>query len=139
MALSLVGAPVFGALLEKAFVGGPSFACAAGHDYALNARRLRKRLFHLAANVIVVYTDHGLDMGALRSVDDVLFRELQGRGDNGVAPILHSATAVTQYSHRRRRMHITTSPLPIPIAEKEFAMRLERREMSVKVKVRSLS
>ncbi len=53
------------------------------------------------------------------------------------APSLHRATAHTQYSQRRRRMHMTTSPLPMPSSAKALAAWLERRLMSVKVKVRS--
>ena len=53
------------------------------------------------------------------------------------APILHSATAHTQYSQRRRSIIMTTSPLRMPSFVKALAARFERREMSVNVKVRS--
>ena len=54
-----------------------------------------------------------------------------------VAPSLHSATAHTQYSQRRRRIIMTTSPLPMPSLRKALAARFDRRERSANVNVRS--
>ena len=54
-----------------------------------------------------------------------------------VAPSLHSALATTQYSQRRRMMHMTMSPLPMPSFANAFAVLFDRRLMSVNVKRRS--
>ena len=56
-----------------------------------------------------------------------------------MAPSLCKAVAHTQYSHRRRRMSITTLPFFTPKLLKKLAALLDRRLMSVKVKIFSLS
>lgn len=54
-----------------------------------------------------------------------------------VAPSLHNATAHTQYSQRRRRIIIATSPLPMPSLRKALAALFDSRAMSENVKARS--
>ena len=56
-----------------------------------------------------------------------------------VAPSLHSATAHTQYSQRRRRIIMTTSPLPMPSLRNALAARFDSFDKSSNVKVRSSS
>ena len=52
------------------------------------------------------------------------------------APMRWRATAVTQYSHRRLRRHITRSPFFTPCFKSQEAARRDRREISPKVKRR---
>ena len=56
-----------------------------------------------------------------------------------MAPILCRAVAQIQYSHRRRRISITTEPFFTPRLLKKLAALLDSRLMSVKVKIFSSS
>ena len=54
-----------------------------------------------------------------------------------VAPSFASATAITQYSQRRRKMHMTTSPLPMPRRASALAALFDSAAMSANVNRRS--
>ena len=58
------------------------------HDELLAHRgAIGHGLFHLRADVLVVHGDDGLHVGAVGTVDHVLARELQRRGDDGGAQL----------------------------------------------------
>ncbi len=90
-------------------------------------------MFHLLDDERVVNAYHRVDSGGVRTVDDVLFVSCKEPGIK-TAPILWIAVASTQYSHRRRRISMTTEPFWTPRDFKKFAALLERRFISVKVR-----
>ena len=62
--------------------GMPAFAFARDDDLILDGRRFGQRLLGLFDDVGVVDAHHHLDLGACGAIDDVLLRQLKGRGDD---------------------------------------------------------
>lgn len=65
----------------------PALAGAVHDELLAHRGAIGHGLFHLRADVLVVHGDDGLHVGAVGTVDHILARELQRRGDDGGAQL----------------------------------------------------
>ena len=84
-------------------------------------RRFRQRFLHLPAYVLVVHANDRLHLRAIGTVDDVLLRQLQRRGDDGGAQLAqrHGAHPVFPATAQDHHDHV-------PLADAELAKRVGR-------------